>query len=316
MLIGYASEAKIIGSKVVKEVINDMDSGHKNLKAPKFLRYRNLKWAGASAAFVILIALIAAYFINFKSIDVNDGSQEGYLSANQSEDLSISEGPPIKESKANLELQEPLSHEPEKLSEVVTPSEPDHSIIITDNDTSDKDAGSDSTNTVSVEEPKGQIASSPLPKENVIAKKTAEKLIFIKKVVKRNDILSEIASQTYGLANDTVIDLIHTANPGIQSVDRIYVGQPILLPLIQKENLIALDENGKYHIHYASFYSSSGASRCVEELSDKAQRSIVIIPINQQENRVYRVYYGNFNRYEEARKALEHLQLKYHSFLN
>gem|GEM_PF-4714196 len=238
------------------------------------------------------------------------GSQKNHLSKNQSESLIISKDIHVNEYKADLELQEPLSQRPEKLLEIVSSSETDHSNTITDHGTSDRNTGSDLINTISAEKPKGQIAFRSLLKENTIAEKTGEQPKLIEKTIKPNDSLSKIAIETNGLANDTVIDLIHMANPAVQSVDRIYAGQTILLPKIKKENLISRDESGRYRIHYASFYKSDDASNCVEELKDNGQK-IVMTKTYQQENTVYRVYYGIFASYEEAKQEINNLQLDY-----
>ncbi len=315
LLIGFAGDARLIGLKIIKEVIHDMDSGHKNFEAHKFSLFRILKWAGALALFIILLTLTAAYFIHFKPMDINDGSQEESSSINQSEDQSISEKTAVKVPMANLQFQEPLPQQPEKHAEFVTPPEPEQLIIVSENDTSNKVAAPESTNAATVEEPKDQIASDPLPGETVIPRKPAEKLILVQKVVKPNDNLSAIARETYGLTNDTIIDFIQMANSSIKSIDRIYVGQAIFLPEIKRENLISFDQSGSYHIHYASFYSLDAATKCVEELRYKDQKSVVI-PTHQQENKVYRVYYGKFKSFEEARTEIEDLQLKYFTFLN
>jgi hypothetical protein len=362
MLIGYASEAKIIGRKMIKEAIQDMDLGHKNHRAPNFPWLKSLNWAGAPAAFIMLIALIVACFIIFKLWFVKDGSQEEFLSTNQSKDSSLlqdppglkfksniepqevlshgsanlpdtakssepkqsfnstedfpnSESPAANESKENLEVQEALSHEPEKLSETITQSDTIHAGQIAHNTPSEEDVGSDAINVVAVAEPEERIVSSSPPKEYVKAETIAAKPIFAKKVVKPNDNLSGIARKMYGMANDTVIDLIHTANPAIQSVHRIYPGQTILLPIIKKENLISRNKSGRYHIHYASFYDFDDALKCVQELRDKGHKS-VINKTYQQKNVVYRVYYGNFASYDEARYEVNNLRLGYFSFLH
>jgi hypothetical protein len=310
---------------MIKEAIHDMDLGHKNHRAPNFPWLKSLNWAGAPAAFIMLIALIAVCFISFKLWFVKDGSQEQLLSADKSTDSSLqsiqntedfpnSESPPVNETKSNLEDQEPISHEPEKFSEAVTQSDTSYAGQIADKAPSEKDVGSDAINTVAAAEPEERVVSSSPPKENAKAETTAERLIFIKKVVKPNDNLSEIARKTYGLVNDTVIDLIHLSNPAIQSVHRIYPGQTILLPIIKKENLISRDESGRYHIHYASFYDSDDASKCVQELRDKGHKGVMNKTYHQK-NTVYRVYYGNFASYEEARYEINNLHLDYFEFL-
>ena len=316
LLIGYASGAKIIQANVIKEVIHDMDAGRKRINAPKFLWFRELKWAGAATVFIILAAITGGYSFWFNSMDLSGKTQDKYLFQNQSKNLSKLKNSLVKATDSNLELQTPLPLEPERHLELVTPVEPNHSIATTDSNTVDKNTGTVIAPIDAVAEPEGLIGSSPPPIANVTPAKKAQKATLAKKVIKPDDNLSNIAREAYGFANDTIIDRIHMVNSGIKSVDRIYVGQTILLPRIKKENLIGMDVNGKYHIHYASFYNYADASKCVEELRNRLQKKAVLVPAKQQESKVYRVYQGYFDSYDQARKALEHLQLKYHYFMN
>ncbi|MBX3027529.1 AAA family ATPase [bacterium] len=52
-------------------------------------------------------------------------------------------------------------------------------------------------------------------------------------MVKPGDSISQIASQTYGQASPTVLDLMKMANPSIRDIDVISVGQELKLPQLQ-----------------------------------------------------------------------------------
>jgi phage tail protein X len=133
-------------------------------------------------------------------------------------------------------------------------------------------------------------------------------------VVKRNDNISKIARESYGGSNQTVIDLIHMANPEIKDINRIFAGQKINLPLIERKGLIKKDETGNYSIHYASFYKLEKALKCLKEIKNQNQKSFMI-QTHQQKNKVYRVYYGNYENFQEAQKHLENLKLEYIYFV-
>jgi len=49
-------------------------------------------------------------------------------------------------------------------------------------------------------------------------------------LVQRGDTLMNLTAREYGTATYTLIDVVRTANPGIQDVDRIIAGSEIVLP--------------------------------------------------------------------------------------
>jgi septal ring-binding cell division protein DamX len=104
------------------------------------------------------------------------------------------------------------------------------------------------------------------------------------------------------------------ANPEIKDINRIFAGQKINLPLIERKGLIKKDIIGNYSIHYASFYELENASRCLKELWNQDQKSFMI-RTKQEGNKVYRVYYGNYKNLQDARKQLESLELEYLYFV-
>ncbi len=105
------------------------------------------------------------------------------------------------------------------------------------------------------------------------------------------------------------------ANPGIKNVNRIYAGRQIILPHIEKKDLIVKDEDGNFHIHYASFYNFGQAQKSVQELINDKKEAFMI-PSKQGDNLVYRVYIGIFKSQDDAESSLNDLKLKYLSFLD
>ncbi len=137
-----------------------------------------------------------------------------------------------------------------------------------------------------------------------------------RKKVRPNECLSDLARSEYGIGNESIFDRIQMANPRIRNVNKIYPGQEIILPHIERKDLIVKDEKGLYHIHYASFFDSGEiAERCVQNLI-KEHHEAFVIPVKQGENLVYRVYLGVFKSIDDAEKVLDKIELKYFDFLS
>ncbi len=134
------------------------------------------------------------------------------------------------------------------------------------------------------------------------------------RIVAPNESLYDLARREYGVANTSIIDLIQMANPGIIDVNWIYPGQEIILPHIERKDLIAKDEKGVYRIHYASFYLREDATLCIQDLI-KEDKEAHIISARQGGNPLYRVYLGTFKNNDDAEKALDNIKLKYFNFL-
>ncbi len=62
-------------------------------------------------------------------------------------------------------------------------------------------------------------------------------------MVKPGDSISQIASQTYGQASPTVLDLMKMANPSIRDIDIIAVGQELKLPELQGLAMLQQPDN-------------------------------------------------------------------------
>ncbi|MEK7308563.1 MAG: AAA family ATPase [Nitrospirota bacterium] len=148
--------------------------------------------------------------------------------------------------------------------------------------------------------------------ENTFNKDTAKNS---ERTVKPDEYLVRIAREEYGISNDTIIDLIHMANPSLKNIGLIYANQKITLPQIERKNLIVQDEQGSYYIHYASFYKFEMAQQALQELTDYKQ-NVFLITALQGDTMVYRLYLGIFSQYKDAENTLKSLNLRYLLFLD
>ncbi|MDH3884836.1 MAG: AAA family ATPase, partial [Desulfobacterales bacterium] len=127
MLIGYAAEAKLIGSGLIREVVMDMDSGHKNLKTHKFVQIRNLKWAGATLVILFLSVIIVKYFPVHELILANNVPENKMISTRQPQESVMTQ----------LDSQKPLAPAPQKTPEIKRAPESDHSDAVMSKNLSD-----------------------------------------------------------------------------------------------------------------------------------------------------------------------------------
>jgi hypothetical protein len=65
-------------------------------------------------------------------------------------------------------------------------------------------------------------------------------------MVKPGDSISQIASDTYGQASPTVLDMMKMANPSIRNLDVISVGQELRLPQLDEGLAVLQQPDGRY----------------------------------------------------------------------
>jgi len=133
--------------------------------------------------------------------------------------------------------------------------------------------------------------------------------------VQPDDYLAKIAFRKYGIANDTIYDLIQMVNPQIHDVDLIYPDQLITLPPIKKKNLIVKDGKGNYYIHYASFYSVARAQTALNRLKLRRQ-GVFLLTAQMGRYLIYRIYFGSYAEYAEAEQAIGKIDFEFLPFLN
>jgi|GEM_PF-609778 len=127
--------------------------------------------------------------------------------------------------------------------------------------------------------------------------------------------LSSLATQRYGAVSETVLDLIQTANAGLMDIDRLYAGQVVRFPAITRESMVVQGDDGRFHIHYASFYTRDNARRVQERFRQEGRESFFTAS-RQGTREVFRVFVGSFAEREEAVKALRGIDFKNLPFLN
>jgi len=316
MLIGYAAEAKLIRSKLVREVITDMDAGHKKGKTRPFVQIGNLKWVGATVAVLFLAVVIVKYFSVHQLILADNVSENKMTPVRQPQEATMTQS----------ENQKPLALVPPKTQAVEKAPETDLSdaqtaksepvVASIESDALEKPTIETTRKPESEsEEPRELIPAMMQNPENLKLVSEIAQIPVATKMVEPNDSLSSMARKNYGYSNHTLLDLIHMANPDIKDINQIYTGQVVNMPQIQKKDLIHKDKTGNYYIHFASFYEVEAAWQCLRDLRYKDQKSFVIAT-HQQKNEVYRVYYGNYKSLEDAQKEIENLRFWYLSFTN
>ena len=342
LLIGYAAGAEKIGPKEIQEVVIDMDFGFDEQKTSNFFNFGKFRWVGAAILAVVLVVLIAKYIVGDQGEPVDAELEKATLPTENTDPPTALVNKPIKEpdrpdTRLNTPGEDSTDAVPSK-AEAAEPKKDLRSEQAPNEASSQKDnvqhvrvvsdiESFEPGNTLTPDniyaEAAPIVSSIPVRGEPATLKQKPTERIpeghlkqeeLSPKTVKPMDTLTKIAGDVYGLSNDTIIDRIQMVNPSIKNIHRIYVGQTIFLPAIRKKNLIVFLRGG-YHIHYASFYDLGSAEKCVKEFSGKRQKSIVV-STHQQENQVFRVYYGDFQSYEEARNEMENMQLRYLSFLN
>jgi len=296
LLIGFAVQTRSIGKKIVREVIEDMERRPKRSKLGTILT--PMKWIGAGALILISITYITTHF---NLIDPLLGEKQ------------IKKQTSISKTKSSLE-QKNIAH---LMSKLKNSSDINEKKIknLDENNVTDNVAVRPGRSVEEINSEKENSSQSRMIKlENTISSDRSNPNDILQNV-RPKDYLLKLAKQEYGIANDTTIDFIQMANPSVKNVNKIYPGQKIRLPDIERRQLIVTDDRGKYYIHYASFYTYKQANDTTQRLFGN-QKSAFLIPCSQGDNVVFRVYLGMFDREEDAENTLKNLKLEFLPFLD
>ncbi|MCK5010247.1 MAG: AAA family ATPase, partial [Deltaproteobacteria bacterium] len=122
------------------------------------------------------------------------------------------------------------------------------------------------------------------------------KMVF----AKAGDMISSLVLREYGILNDTIFDVVKRANPDIEDLDKISIGQKIVLPNLGINSRIVEVGKGVFSIHIASFSSYDDAKQYFGK-SGFEKLPISISPVKIAGRRLwYRVTLGNFTSREQA----------------
>ena len=347
MLIGYAIEARSIDSKIIMEVIGDMQSVHRFQTHDLRLLFHRFKWIGAAVVAVPLVVYLTAGIIPDKhSPSKNRAVEKGSVAVqskkriqpkialtSQSMDSSdtgfslVETGISSKQMETNplfneteeLSVDEPQSSEKKQITGKDECSGPEKQESKNRESSTNEDSQAGAGENMLI-----KLSQKPVDFDREVLSKKSHEISAVGKSydtnyrkVRPNECLYDLAQKEYGIGNESIIDLIQMANPGIRNVNRIYPGQEIAMPRIRRKNLIVKDEKGIYHIHYASFYRFKNAQQSVQDLiKDKDNQEAFVVPVRQGDNLAYRVYLGIFKDSDDAQKTLNTLKLKYFYFLD
>lgn len=87
--------------------------------------------------------------------------------------------------------------------------------------------------------------------------------------VARGDTVSELILKVYGNYNALALDLIKEFNPNIVDLDRIIVGQRLVLPTLSRETLLRKQDDGKYRLILGTFAKEIEAEKAAQEVRGK-----------------------------------------------
>ena len=120
-------------------------------------------------------------------------------------------------------------------------------------------------------------------------------------IVKQGDMLSKILFDKYGiLDDDSLYEIVKSANPEINDINQIAVGQKIILPKLDLNSQIFELAPGIYSYQAASFQSYIKAKLFLNKLMDN-DYPIYVTPVKGiGEKTFYRVLLGQFSNRSDA----------------
>jgi len=291
LLIGFALDKNIIGTKIIKEVIRDMESGNRpNPQNKSIFGYKKMSRA---AVFFVIVFISLFLLIDPKILNTS--------LKNQSHTNKKITAPKVLKFKIKKET--PDIQEIRKISEIPTEDTLPMEIKIEEKQEADP-----------VSEIREKLSMKPIVVMTTNADRFQDKVFNRQTQIKPDEYLLSIAKKEYGVGNDMIIDLIYMVNPQIKNVNKIFFGEKLVLPFIEKQDLIVKNGNGNFHIHYTSYYNYLYVNRIIKKFGKEKQVAFSI-PVRQGENIVYRVYIGLFIDQTSALSYMENLNFDHLPFL-
>ena len=127
-------------------------------------------------------------------------------------------------------------------------------------------------------------------------------------MVKPGDSVSQIASETYGQASPTVLDLMKMANPSIRNIDVIGVGQELRLPQLDEGLAVLQQPDGRYALLLLSTQNEARARDIGKALKRHGFETRVGRADFGRGNEVWRVVIGNLNDRQSTQAVGQQLQ--------
>jgi phage tail protein X len=95
-------------------------------------------------------------------------------------------------------------------------------------------------------------------------------------IVARGDTVSELVLKVYGNYSALALDLIKEFNPSITDLDRILIGQRLILPSLSRETLLRQQDDGKFRLILGTFVREIEAQRTAQAARRKGYNATVI----------------------------------------
>jgi general secretion pathway protein A len=127
-------------------------------------------------------------------------------------------------------------------------------------------------------------------------------------MVKPGDSVSQIASDTYGQASPTVLDLMKMANPSIRNIDIISVGQELRLPQLDEGLAVLQQPDGRYALLLMSTQTETRARDIGKALRRHGFATRVGRADFGRGNEVWRVVIGDLNDRQTTQAVGQQLQ--------
>jgi general secretion pathway protein A len=121
--------------------------------------------------------------------------------------------------------------------------------------------------------------------------------------VNKGDTLSWLLYRVYGRADETVVDLVQLANPGLGDVDELRTGQRLRFPPLEPAEMIHKVADGRYLVHLLTTSKPTDSQfRKLRADILSAGRTVRLEPVRLGTlcTRCYRVWVGNFSSSREA----------------
>jgi general secretion pathway protein A len=119
-------------------------------------------------------------------------------------------------------------------------------------------------------------------------------------IIPRGSSIYKIASETYGANTALGVDLIKEFNPEIKDLNRVFVGQALLLPSLTPGTLLRKQPDGSYRLIATTSYRLPRADEYAARLRNEGYQ-VTITPRKVTGNLLlYRVEIGGLKGFEEA----------------
>jgi phage tail protein X len=121
--------------------------------------------------------------------------------------------------------------------------------------------------------------------------------------VRAGDTLSWLLYSVYGRADDTVVDIVQLANPGLADIDVLRPGQRLRFPSVEAGAMVHQSANGRYAVHLLTTSDPTHPRfRKLRAQVRASGRTIRFVPVRLGTGceACYRVWVGDFSTRQEA----------------